>query len=53
VSPDVNEDGIDAFVDEVVPLLQERGIYPTEYPGATLRDNLGAPAQYGTDPRTT
>jgi FMN-dependent oxidoreductase (nitrilotriacetate monooxygenase family) len=53
VSPDVNEDGIDAFVDEVVPLLQERGIYPTEYPGPTLRDNLGVPAQYGTDPRTT
>jgi FMN-dependent oxidoreductase (nitrilotriacetate monooxygenase family) len=51
VSPDVYEDGIDAFVDEVVPLLQERGIYPTEYPGATLRENLGVPEQYGVDPR--
>jgi FMN-dependent oxidoreductase (nitrilotriacetate monooxygenase family) len=51
VSPDVYEDGVDAFVDEVVPLLQERGIYPTSYPGTTLRDNLGVPAQYGLDPR--
>ncbi|MFE9687837.1 hypothetical protein [Streptomyces sp. NPDC006285] len=32
VTPDIYEDGIDAFVDEVVPILQERGIYPTEYP---------------------
>ena len=52
VSPDVYEDGVDAFVDEVVPLLQERGIYPTEYPGATLRENLDVPAQYGIDQRT-
>jgi FMN-dependent oxidoreductase (nitrilotriacetate monooxygenase family) len=51
VSPDVYEDGIDAFVDEVVPLLQERGIYPTDYEGPTLRDHLGVPAQYGIDPR--
>ncbi|MFI6123334.1 NtaA/DmoA family FMN-dependent monooxygenase [Streptomyces sp. NPDC051064] len=51
VNPDVYEDGVDAFVDEVVPLLQERGIYPTEYPGTTLRENLGVPAQYGIDPR--
>lgn len=52
ISPDVYEDGVDAFVDEVVPLLQDRGIYPTEYAGATLRENLGVPAQYGIDPRT-
>lgn len=53
ISPDVYEDGVDAFVDEVVPLLQQRGLYPTEYPGATLRTNLGVSAQYGTDPRIT
>jgi hypothetical protein len=53
VSIDVNEDGIDTFVDEVVPLLQERGIYHHDYDGATLRDHLGAPAQYGLDPRLT
>jgi FMN-dependent oxidoreductase (nitrilotriacetate monooxygenase family) len=53
ISPDVYSDGVDAFVDEVVPLLQERGLYPREYPGATLRENLGVPAQYGLDPRIT
>jgi alkanesulfonate monooxygenase SsuD/methylene tetrahydromethanopterin reductase-like flavin-dependent oxidoreductase (luciferase family) len=53
VTPDIYEDGIDAFVDEVVPILQERGIYPTEYPGTTLRANLGVPHQYGLDPRIT
>lgn len=51
VSPDVYEDGVDAFVDEVVPVLQERGLYPRAYRGATLRENLGVPAQYGADPR--
>jgi len=51
LSPDIFEDGVDAFVDEVVPLLQQRGIYPTEYPGDTLRENLGVPDQYGLDPR--
>jgi FMN-dependent oxidoreductase (nitrilotriacetate monooxygenase family) len=53
VTPDIYEDGIDAFVDEVVPILQKRGIYPTEYPGTTLRANLGVPHQYGPDPRIT
>ena len=51
VSIDINEDGIDTFVDEVVPLLQERGLFHHDYEGATLRDHLGAPAQYGIDPR--
>ncbi|MFF2059994.1 NtaA/DmoA family FMN-dependent monooxygenase [Rhodococcus qingshengii] len=53
MTPDIYEDGIDAFVDEVVPILQQRGIYPTEYPGTTLRANLGVPHQYGPDPRIT
>lgn len=35
--------GIDDFVDQVVPLLQERGSLRTEYTGTTLRDNLGLP----------
>jgi alkanesulfonate monooxygenase SsuD/methylene tetrahydromethanopterin reductase-like flavin-dependent oxidoreductase (luciferase family) len=51
ISPDVNADGIDAFVDEVVPILQERGLFHREYEGKTLRQHLGAPDQYGTDPR--
>lgn len=51
VSIDVYEDGIDTFVDQVVPILQERGLYPTDYQGTTLRDHLGVPEQYGQDPR--
>ncbi|MGO4319504.1 NtaA/DmoA family FMN-dependent monooxygenase [Agrobacterium sp. MCAB5] len=51
LSPDVYEDGIDALVDGLVPLLQERGLFHRDYEGATLRDHLGAPPQYGLDPR--
>ena len=47
MSPDVYEDGVDAFVDEVVPILRERGLYPKDYVGSTLRENLGVPDQYG------
>lgn len=35
--------GLDEFVDQVVPLLQERGSLRTDYEGTTLRDNLGLP----------
>jgi FMN-dependent oxidoreductase (nitrilotriacetate monooxygenase family) len=51
ISPDVNADGIDAFVNEVIPILQERGLFHQDYEGSTLREHLGAPDQYGTDPR--
>jgi FMN-dependent oxidoreductase (nitrilotriacetate monooxygenase family) len=51
ISADVNSDGIDAFVDEVIPLLQERGLFHKDYEGKTLREHLGAPDQYGLDPR--
>lgn len=51
VSIDMFEDGVDAFVDEVVPILQQRGLFHAEYEGTTLRDHLGAPSQYGIDPR--
>lgn len=33
--------GLDPFVGKVVPLLQERGVFRTEYEGTTLRENLG------------
>lgn len=33
--------GLDDFVDEVVPLLQDRGVLRVEYTGTTLRHNLG------------
>jgi FMN-dependent oxidoreductase (nitrilotriacetate monooxygenase family) len=29
------------FIDEVIPLLQKRGLFRTEYEGTTLRENLG------------
>lgn len=51
LSPDVYEDGIDTFVDEVVPILQHRGLFHDDYEGETLRDHLGAPYQYGIDQR--
>lgn len=51
ISADINSDGIDAFVDEVIPVLQERGLFHKDYEGKTLRDHLGAPDQYGIDPR--
>ncbi|MGW0551903.1 NtaA/DmoA family FMN-dependent monooxygenase [Streptomyces altiplanensis] len=47
VAPDIYADGMDAFVDGVVPLLQQRGLFRTEYEGETLRDNLGIDHQYG------
>lgn len=33
--------GLEAFVERVVPELQIRGIYRSEYEGQTLRENLG------------
>ncbi|MGA5300262.1 NtaA/DmoA family FMN-dependent monooxygenase [Nucisporomicrobium flavum] len=39
--PHVTPDGLDEFADAVVPLLQERGVFRTEYTGPTLRDHLG------------
>ncbi|OOB90887.1 NtaA/DmoA family FMN-dependent monooxygenase [Rathayibacter sp. VKM Ac-2630] len=51
LSIDSLHDGVDAFVDEVIPILQERGLFHREYEGATLRENLGAAPRYGRDPR--
>jgi FMN-dependent oxidoreductase (nitrilotriacetate monooxygenase family) len=39
--PHLTPHGLDEFVDKVVPLLQERGAFRTEYSGTTLRDHLG------------
>ncbi|MER6997323.1 NtaA/DmoA family FMN-dependent monooxygenase [Streptomyces sp. NPDC000410] len=33
--------GLDDFVDRVVPLLQERGVFRSRYTGTTLRSHLG------------
>ncbi|MBZ4019599.1 NtaA/DmoA family FMN-dependent monooxygenase [Streptomyces purpurogeneiscleroticus] len=41
--PHLTPGGLDEFVDRVVPLLQERGAFRTEYEGGTLRSHLGLP----------
>jgi FMN-dependent oxidoreductase (nitrilotriacetate monooxygenase family) len=43
IMPDVLEDGLPAFVDHVVPLLQRRGLFRTAYRGDMLRDHLAIP----------
>jgi FMN-dependent oxidoreductase (nitrilotriacetate monooxygenase family) len=35
--------GLDEFVKTVVPELQDRGVFRTEYTGETFRENLGLP----------
>lgn len=44
-------DGLDDFVDQVVPILRRRGWRPDDYRGTTLRDHFGLPQQLGLDPR--
>jgi alkanesulfonate monooxygenase SsuD/methylene tetrahydromethanopterin reductase-like flavin-dependent oxidoreductase (luciferase family) len=39
--PHLTPGGLDRFVDDVVPLLQERGVFRREYASETLRGNLG------------
>lgn len=46
-------DGLDDFVDMVVPILRERGLRPDGYTGTTLREHLGLAEQLGPDPRLT
>jgi N-acetyl-S-(2-succino)cysteine monooxygenase len=41
IMPAYFPDELDLFVDQVVPILQRRGLFRTEYEGVTLRDNLG------------
>jgi hypothetical protein len=36
-------DQFSRFVNEVVPILQERGVYRKDYEDTTLRGNLGLP----------
>jgi FMN-dependent oxidoreductase (nitrilotriacetate monooxygenase family) len=39
--PHITPGGLDEFADRVVPMLQERGVYRSEYQGRTLREHLG------------
>lgn len=41
VMPPILPTGLTDFVDQVVPILHRRGLFRTEYEGATLRENLG------------
>jgi FMN-dependent oxidoreductase (nitrilotriacetate monooxygenase family) len=43
VMPPMYPQLFDAFVDKVVPILQERGLFRTAYTGSTLRDHYGLP----------
>jgi len=46
--PHITPAGLDQFAATVVPLLQERGVFRTEYEGSTLREHLGlAPLAHG------
>jgi FMN-dependent oxidoreductase (nitrilotriacetate monooxygenase family) len=42
--PHLTPGGLDDFVDRVVPLLQERGVFRGEYEESTLRGHLSLPA---------
>ena len=41
VMPPYLPGGLDDFVDQVIPELQKRNLFKTEYTGSTLRENLG------------
>lgn len=50
VMPPVLPSGLEAFVEHVVPILQKRGLFRTEYAGQTLRDNYGLPRPANLNP---
>lgn len=41
IMPPILPTGLTDFVDQVVPILQRRGLFRTAYEGGTLRENLG------------
>lgn len=41
IMPPVLPSGLEIFVDHVVPILQERGLFRREYSGRTLREHFG------------
>ena len=43
MSSSVLPDGFDDFIDHVLPILKQRGLFRTEYESDTLRGNLGLP----------
>ena len=48
--------GLETFVDHVIPILRQRGLFRTEYTGRTLRDHYGIPrpgSQFAARPAVT
>lgn len=43
-APHLTPSGFDEFVEKVVPILQEKGVFRGEYTGETLKENLGLSA---------
>lgn len=41
IMPQLTNGGLDDFLDQVVPELQRRGLFRTEYAGSTLREHYG------------
>lgn len=42
IMSDIYPSGLEAFVDHIVPILQKRGLFRTDYDGNTLRSHYGA-----------
>ena len=40
LSPTTNPNSVNDFVDQVIPILQKRGVFRTSYEHQTLRENL-------------
>lgn len=43
-APHLTPGGFDEFVEKVVPILQDKGVFRSDYAGETLKDNLGVSA---------
>jgi hypothetical protein len=53
VMPPLYPQLLEAFTSKVVPILQERGLFRTDYTGTTLREHYGLPrpeSLYGATP---
>lgn len=40
-APHLTPGGFDEFVEKVIPILQEKGVFRSDYAGQTLKENLG------------
>lgn len=47
IMPGQGPGGVEAFTEHVVPILQKRGLFRTDYESDTLRGNLGLPTPSG------